>query len=253
MAFPGVINAVTIITEFMMADPCCGADRKKQLQPQLDRIETLLQESAPRLAWLADSTLSFQASCTLTNGTLQDRQVNPDILQCDWVANRAQRWQLFTARRAALVAKHWYQAMVSCLAKAEVPLPTVAEDSHSCLGLQYEYERHVQLLSGQCCCDFGKLPVLPQQRLIAQMTPEDNERFIQNRYRYEARKLGLPATADERAVFKVLQQHAQRYDQELARTLARNRGEDQEQAVLYGSACTYERRVGAQEHAGPGA
>ena len=68
------------------------------------------------------------------------------------------------------------------------------------------------------------------------MTPEDNERFIQNRYRYEARKLGLPADADERAVLKVLQQHAQRKDQELARTLARNRGEDQEQAVLYGSA-----------------
>lgn len=70
------------------------------------------------------------------------------------------------------------------------------------------------------------------------MTPEDNERFIQNRYRYEAGKLGLPATADERAVFKALQEQAQRYDQELARTLARNRGEDQEQAVLYGSAPT---------------
>ena len=70
------------------------------------------------------------------------------------------------------------------------------------------------------------------------MTPEDNERFIQNRYRYEARQLGLPADADERAVLKVLQQHAQCYDQELARTLARNRGEDQEQAVLYGSAPT---------------
>ena len=238
VAFPGVINAVTIITEFMMADPCCGPDRKKQLQAQLDRIETLLQESAPRVAWLADSTLSFQASCTLTNGTMQERQVNPDILQCDWVANRAQRWQLFTARRAALVAKHWYQAMVSCLAKVEVPLPPVAEDSHSCLGLQYEYERHVQLLAGKCSCDYGKLPTLPQQRLIAQMTPEDNERFIQNRYRYEARKLGLPADADERAVLKALQEHAQRYDQELARTLARNRGEDQEQAVLYGSAPT---------------
>ena len=67
------------------------------------------------------------------------------------------------------------------------------------------------------------------------MTPEDNERFIQNRYRYEARQLGLPADADERAVFKALQEQAQCYDQELARTLARNRGEDQEQAVLYGS------------------
>ena len=68
------------------------------------------------------------------------------------------------------------------------------------------------------------------------MNPEDNQRFISNRYRYEARKLGLTADADERTVFKALHEHAQSYDQELARTFARNRGEDQEQAVLYGSA-----------------
>ena len=236
IAFPDVINALTIISEFMMPDPCCPDDRKAQLQLAFDQVESLLKDTAPRVAWLAESTLTFQASCAFTNGNLRERQVDPDILRCDWVANRAQLWQLFTARRANQVAKLWYQVMIALLVKAEVPVPAVAEDSHSSLGLQYEHKRHAQLLAGQCYCDYGTLPMLPQQRLIAEMNPEDNQRFISNRYRYEVRKLGLAPDADERTVFKTLHEHAQRYDQELARTFARNRGEDQEQAVLYGSA-----------------
>ena len=39
---------------------------------------------------------------------------------------------------------------------------------------------------------------------------------------YEVATLGLPADADEHAVFKALKEYAQRYDQELARTLARS-------------------------------
>ena len=75
VAFPGVINAVTIITEFMMADPCCGPDRKKQLQAQLDRIETLLQESAPRGSLIAPCpsrpvALSLTAPCKTVRLTL---------------------------------------------------------------------------------------------------------------------------------------------------------------------------------------
>ena len=236
IAFPDVINALTIISEFMMPDPCCSEDRKAQLQLAFDQVESLLKDTAPRVAWFAESALTFQASCAFTNGNLRERQVDPDLLHCDWVANRAQLWQLFTARRANQVAKLWYQVMIALLVKAEVPVPAVAEDAHSCLGLQYEHQRHAQLLAGQCYCDYGTLPMLPQQRLIAEMNPEDNQRFISNRYRYEARKLGLAPDADERTVFKTLHEHAQSYDQELARTFARNRGEDQEQAVLYGSA-----------------
>lgn len=192
----------------MLTDQNCDEVRCAQLQQSVDQIATLLQESSSQVAWLAESILTFQTSCALTNGNEYGRQVNPDIVRCDLVAKCAQYWMLITARRVNLNTKRWYQAMLTALAEIKVPLPDVEEDASSYLGLQYEYARHAGLFSGQYCCNYSTLLAQPQQRLIAMMSLEDNEHFMQNRYRYETHKLGLTAGADEHAVLRTLHEHA---------------------------------------------
>lgn len=74
----------------MLTDQNCDEVHRAQLQQSVDQIATLLQESSSQVAWLTESTLTFQTSCALTNGNEYGRQVNPDIVRFDWVAHRAQ-------------------------------------------------------------------------------------------------------------------------------------------------------------------
>ncbi len=188
------------------------AGRERQaLKVQLKRLEDALHEASDSALWMADRILNFEASCDLTNSGLSPRPVERDLHRCSWVYNRAQYWCLIDARRGEVNVKRDL-ALLRQLTQ-DLPVATMRLTRTSALGLKYDLCRHQQLLEGKCAFDFKDLPQLPAGMLPPLMSPEDNARFVLNRRRYQALKLGATAVEalSEAELLRFLQQaHAQR-------------------------------------------
>ncbi len=183
------------------------AGRERQaLKVQLKRLEDALHEASDSAIWMADRILNFEASCDLTNSGLSPRPVERDLHRCSWVYNRAQYWCLIDARRGEVNVKRDL-ALLRQLTQ-DLPVATMRLTRTSALGLKYDLCRHQQLLAGKCAFDFKDLPPLPAGMLPPLMSPEDNARFVLNRRRYQALKLGATGveTMNEAELLRFMQQ-----------------------------------------------
>ncbi len=183
------------------------AGRERQaLKVQLKRLEDALHEASDSALWMADRILNFEASCDLTNSGLSPRPVERDLHRCSWVYNRAQYWCLIDARRGEVNVKRDL-ALLRQLTQ-DLPVATMRLTRTSALGLKYDLCRHQQLLAGKCAFDFKDLPPLPAGMLPPLMSPEDNARFVLNRRRYQALKLGATGveTMSEAELLRFMQQ-----------------------------------------------
>ncbi|HIV55395.1 MAG TPA: hypothetical protein H9898_06385 [Candidatus Anaerobiospirillum stercoravium] len=183
------------------------AGRERQaLKVQLKRLEDALHEASDSALWMADRILNFEASCDLTNSGLSPRPVERDLHRCSWVYNRAQYWCLIDARRGEVNVKRDL-ALLRQLTQ-DLPVATMRLTRTSALGLKYDLCRHQQLLAGKCAFDFKELPPLPAGMLPPLMSPEDNARFVLNRRRYQALKLGATGveTMSEAELLRFMQQ-----------------------------------------------
>ena len=201
-------------------------EERRALKAQLKRLEDALHEASDSALWMADRILNFEASCDLTNSGLSPRPVERDLHRCAWVYNRAQYWCLIDARRGEVNVKRDL-ALLRQLAQG-LPVAPMRLTRTSALGLKYDLCRHQQLLAGKCAFDFKDLPQLPAGLLPPLMSSEDNARFVLNRRRYQALKLGATAVEalSEAELLRFLQQaHAQRA-QRLAAALAQGTAQD---------------------------
>ena len=228
IAFPDVINALHLAdikrNELLLPDVT-----RERITVMVGEVEALLREACTLAQWYADRVLNFRASCHLTNGT---HSVVIDHHQCRWVQNKAQYWFLMEARWAEVEILHRLDLMQQLVARQNLPWPSAHEERRAEVGLCYDYARHQQVMAGATAFDLRKLPPCPQGKLPPCLSPEDDARFVANRYRYEAQKLGATELSDV-TVLRTLAEAATAQDQQIAQAQAKARGEDAAAAELY--------------------
>ena len=122
--------------------------------------------------------------------------------------------------------------MQQLVARQNLPWPSAYEERRAEVGLCYDYARHQQVMAGATSFDLRKLPPCPQGKLPPCLSPEDDARFVANRYRYEAQKLGATELSDA-MVLRTLAEAATAKDQQIAEAQAKARGEEVTEAELY--------------------